>query len=199
NVAAAVGIHEIRNGAAEKISLGEKVGVENGDEFALGGFQTVFQGSGFVTFAIGPMNVDDGHALCGVALDASASDVAGLVGGIVEDLHVEEVPRVVETRNSFDEPLDDVALVEDGQLHSDARPIRDRRRSRGDIFGIREIVVDQPVAVQAVNGEDQEDDEVGNHHRQVESVGVIDAGKGSVGELVPIKADGVLSHENNRE
>ena len=32
---AAVGIHEIRNGAAKEIGLGDEVGVEDGDEFAL--------------------------------------------------------------------------------------------------------------------------------------------------------------------
>src|SRR5439155_3982162 len=41
--AAAIGIHEIRNRAAQKIGFREEVGVEDGDEFALGGFQAVFQ------------------------------------------------------------------------------------------------------------------------------------------------------------
>jgi len=197
--AAAIGVHEIRNGEAKKIGFGEKVGVEDGDEFALGGFQAVFQGAGFVAFAVGAVDVYDGHALRGVALDASAGDFACLVGGVVQHLHVEQFGRIVEARDGFDEALNDVALVEDGQLHGDAGPIRDRRRIRGDIFRIDEIVVDQPIAVEAVNREDQKDDEVGNHHRQVEGVGMVDPGKGPIGDLVPIVADGVLRRESNRE
>ncbi len=96
DLAAVLGIHEIRNGAAKKIGLGEEVGVEDSDEFALGGFQAIFQGARFVAFAVGAVDVNDGDTLCGVALDASASDFAGLVGGVVQHLHVEQFPRVVE-------------------------------------------------------------------------------------------------------
>ncbi len=53
--------------------------------------------------------------------------------------------------------------------------------------------------MEAVNREDQKDDEVGNHHREVESIGVVDAGKGSIGDFVPIVANGVLRRESNRE
>src|SRR4029077_17756308 len=108
--AAAVGIHEIGNGAAKRIGLGEKVGVKDGDEFALGGFQAIFERAGFVTFTIRAMNVSDGHALRGVALDASASDFASLIRGVVEDLHVEQLGWVVKAGYGFDKALDDVAL-----------------------------------------------------------------------------------------
>jgi hypothetical protein len=120
---AAIGIHEVGNRASKKIGLGEKVGVEDGDEFALGGFQPVFEGAGFVTFAIRAMNVNDGHALRRVTFDAGASDFAGFVRGVVEDLDIEKPEWIIETRDGFDKTLDDVALVEDGQLHRDARPI----------------------------------------------------------------------------
>src|SRR5229473_853704 len=182
---AAIGIHEIRNGAAEKIGLREKVGVKHGDEFALGGFQAVFEGAGFVTLAIGAMNVNNGHALGGVALDAGASDFASLIRGVVKDLHIEQLEWIVETRNGFDETFNDVALVEDRQLDRDARPICDRRRSGRDILRIHEVVIDQPIAMEAVNGKDKKNDEVGNHHREVETIGVIDASECRVRNFVP--------------
>ena len=145
------------------------------------------------------MNVNDGHPLRGVAFDAGAGDFAGLVGGVVQDLHVQQFGRIVEARDGFDETLNDVTFVEDGQLHGDAGPVCNRRRSRRDIFRIGEIVVDQPIAVQAVDRKDEKDDEIRNHHRQVEGIGMVDAGKGSIGDLVPIVADGVLRGETNRE
>src|SRR2546429_70864 len=47
------------------------------------------------------MNVNDGHPLRGVALHARASDFAGLVGGVVQDLHVQQFGWVVETLHGF--------------------------------------------------------------------------------------------------
>ena len=41
----------------------------------------------------------------------------------------------------------------------------------------------------AINSEDEQDDEVGNHHRQVEQIGVIEADEGAVGDLVPVLAE----------
>src|SRR5213594_179529 len=170
--AAAIRIHEIGNGAAKKIGLGEKVGVEDGDEFALGLFQAVFQRPGFVAFAVGAVNVNDGHALGGMAFNACASNFAGFVGGVVQHLHFEQFRWIVESGNGFDEALDDVAFVEDGKLHGDPRPVCDRLRGRRHIFRVRKIVVDKPIAMEAVYRKDQKNDEIGKHHCEVESVGV---------------------------
>ena len=46
--------------------------------------------------------------------------------------------------------------------------------------------------MEAVTGEDNEDDEIGNHHGEVERVRVINASEGAVGELVPIAAYAAL-------
>jgi hypothetical protein len=53
--------------------------------------------------------------------------------------------------------------------------------------------------VQAINRQDKEDDEIGNHHREVEGVCVIDARKSLVRDLVPVMADGILCREKYRE
>ena len=119
------GFDEIGNGAAQKIGLGNEVGVKDGDEFALGGFKTVFERAGLVAFAIGAMDVNDRQAGGGVALDASAGDLASFVGGIVEHLNVEQFARIIESRDGVDEALDDVALVEDGKLYGNLGPVDD--------------------------------------------------------------------------
>src|SRR4029077_4176620 len=66
------GILEIRNGAADAIGFGDEVGVEDGDEFAVGSFQPIFVREGVEAFAVGAMNVADGNAMCVMALDAGA-------------------------------------------------------------------------------------------------------------------------------
>ena len=79
---AAVGIHEIRNGAAKEIGPRDEVGVKDGNEFALGAVKTIFERAGFVTFAIGAMDVNNGETARSVAFDAGTGDVARFVGGI---------------------------------------------------------------------------------------------------------------------
>ncbi len=199
DLVAALGIQKIGNRAAEEILLRNEVSVENGDELALRGFQAVFEGAGLVTFAVCAMDVRNPHALCSVALDAAAGDLLGFVGGVVENLDIEELARIVETRHGFDKPLDDVALVEDGKLDRDAGPAGNGRRRSGNIFRIFVVVVHKPIAMQAVQREDAEDQEVGNHHREIEGVGVINAAEGSVGNLVPVMADGTLLRKSERE
>ena len=144
---AAAGIHEIGNGEAQKIGRRHKVGVKNRDELSLGSFQSMFERAGFVAFAIGAMDVGDGHALRGEALHTVAGDFLSFVGGVVEDLHVEQLGRVIETGDGFDQALDDVPLIINGKLNGDARPLGDRRRRGRNIFGVLVIIVDQPVTV----------------------------------------------------
>ena len=40
----------------------------------------------------------------------------------------------------------------------------------------------------------EQNDEIGNHHRQVERVGVVNPGKGFVGDFVPVVAEAALGH-----
>ena len=94
----------------------------------------MFERAGFVAFAIGAMDVGDGHALRGEALHAVAGDFLRLVGGVVEHLNVEQLARIIETGDGFDQALDDVALVVNGKLNGDARPLGDRRRRGREYF-----------------------------------------------------------------
>ena len=90
----------------------------------LAAFQAVFQSSRFVTFAIVAMNIGYGQALSGETLDAVARHLLRFIGGIVQDLHIEKLRWVIEARDGLDETLDHVALVVNGQLNGDARPLR---------------------------------------------------------------------------
>ncbi len=97
--------------------------------------------------------------------------------------------RVIEAGHRFDQTLDYIALIEDGKLHSDTRPARGFRRRPGNVSRVFVVVIDQPIAMQAVRGQNKKHQEIGNHHRQVKGVDVIDAPKSRVGDFVPILAD----------
>ena len=102
-------------------------------------------------------------------------------------------------RNRFDEPLDHIALVENRELNGDARPVLDFGRGRRNIFRISKIVVDQPVAMKPIDRQDKQHDEVGNHHREIEGVCVIDSRKSLIRDLVPVMTGRILCREGYPE
>ncbi len=53
--------------------------------------------------------------------------------------------------------------------------------------------------MKSINREDDEDDEVRNHHHQIERVEVIDAGKSAVGRFVPVVAERALCNKQDDE
>ena len=118
-----LGVGEIGHRAAQKIGAGQEIGVEDGDEFAGGGLQAFGQRAGLVALAIGAMQVVDIDAEGLVALDAGARDLLRFVGGIVEHLDLEQLARIIETRDGVDQALDHVALVVDGKLYGNLGPL----------------------------------------------------------------------------
>jgi hypothetical protein len=82
-------VSEMVDDAAKPVGRGDEVSVEDGHEFALGGFEALFEGAGFVAVAVGAMEIVDGLGVealgaGGETTDHGAGDFDGLVGGIVE-------------------------------------------------------------------------------------------------------------------
>ena len=121
-------IGEVMDSAQQKIFRRSEVGVKDGDEFALRRFQALRQRSGFEALAIGAVMIADGIAERGIAFDQVARDIDSFVGGIVEHLDVELLARIFQLADGFEQPFDDVLLVEDWQLHGDARQLFEVRR-----------------------------------------------------------------------
>ncbi len=97
-----------------------KVGVEDGDELALGDLQPGVERAGLEAMAVGAVDVDDGVAERRIALHDGGSDFCGLVGRVVQHLDLELVLRVLHGADGLDQAVDDELLVEDGQLDGDA-------------------------------------------------------------------------------
>src|SRR5262249_48202108 len=114
-------ILEVRNRAAEEIGFGEKVSVEDTNEFAPRGLKAILQCTGLEAGTIGAVDVLDWQTLRGETLDAIAGHLLRLVGGVVQNLNVQQLARIVETRDGFDEAFDHVALIENRELNGDAR------------------------------------------------------------------------------
>ena len=141
DVVSAVRRQKIRNRAPQKIGVGKKIGVEDSYELPVRGLQPVFESPSLIALAIGAVNVRNRHALRGMSFDAVAGDFTGLVGGIIEHLHIEQFARIVEARHRVHQSLDYVALVVDGKLYGNFGPLDDSGRRAGDILAILEIRV----------------------------------------------------------
>ena len=113
-----------------------------------------------------------------ITLDAIAGDFLGLIRGIIEHLYLEQVRRIIQVRDGFDQPLDDVAFVVNRKLYSYLRPIDYRGGFGGDVGAVPGITIDQPIPMDPVCSEHSENKKVRNHDRQVETIEMINSAEG---------------------
>ena len=123
------GVGEVVDALQQKVGRRNKVGVKDGNEFALGRFQSCRQSARLEALAIVAVQVDDGISQCGVALHQNAGDLNGFVGRVVEQLDVELIFRILEPADGVEQPVHDVLLVKDRQLHGDARQVHRNERA----------------------------------------------------------------------
>ena len=98
----------------EEAGRGDEVGVEDEDVVAGGRIQPRGQGAGLVAVAGGAAEDGDADALLPPLVGALPGEGGGVVGGVVEDLDLEEVGGMGEAAGGVNEALDDVPLVVDG-------------------------------------------------------------------------------------
>ena len=91
----------------------DKVGIEYGDIFALGDLQSRVQSARFKSVAIGSVDIDDGMAEGGVAVDEGRSDLCCFVGGVVEYLDLQLFARIFHGADRFKEAIDHELLIKD--------------------------------------------------------------------------------------
>ena len=113
-----LGFGEIMDGLAQEGGLEHEIGVKDSNEFALGHFQTGFQGPGLVALAVLSMEVVDVEAGLAKAFHALPSQKSGFVVGIVQNLDLQQIQGIVQLGNRFDQPLHHKKLVVDGELDS---------------------------------------------------------------------------------
>ena len=77
-----------------------------------------------------------------IAFDAASRDFLGLVGGIVQQLDLEQTGRIIEARNGLDQALNYIALVIDGKLYSYLRPKGRFGGLNGDVGAVLGVAID---------------------------------------------------------
>ena len=104
----------------EEVGWRDEIGVENEDVVAGRRVEALGEGARLVAEPVGAVEDGDVDASLPPLVGALPGEGGGVVGGVVEDLDLEEVGGMGEAAGGVDEALDDVRLVVDGELDGDA-------------------------------------------------------------------------------
>ena len=176
-----LGVGKVVNGAPQEVGGDDKVGVEDRDHDAGGRFEAFLQCAGLEAVAVGAVVVFDGVAEGAVFGDEAFGERVGFVSGVIEDLNLQLVLRVVDLDDGFNEAFDDEALIIERQLDSDGREFGEALgRGGGQVAAVFEVATDHFVAVHAIKAQDEQDGEIGDDEQVVEQGQGVDPGEGIV-------------------
>src|SRR5438132_7933639 len=118
--------------AQEEVGGGDEVRIEYRDQLAARDLEPLLQGAGLVAAAVVSVEVGDVQTLLAQLLDPRAGDALRLVRGLVEDLDLQPVSRVLDERHGLDQTLDHLQLVLQCELDDEAQtayelPLRRRQ------------------------------------------------------------------------
>ena len=148
------------DGAFEEVRLWDEIGVKDGDEFARGDFESIFEGTGFRAAAVVAMDVEDVEPFGGFFVDGGLGDGLCFIRGIVEDLDLEFLFWITNAADGIDEPFDDVAFVKHRQLHRHPRQFGELRVGVWNILAVEAIEGCHDKPMGPVNTEHAQEDEV---------------------------------------
>src|SRR5205085_11594137 len=109
-----------------------------------------------------------------IITDKIVRHLLSFIGGIVQHLDVELAFWVLQTADGIDQAPYHVLFIEDGQLNGDPRQFsKVLWRLRRALLAVLVIKVNQDVSVNAVRGEQNQDNKIRDEQRHIEGVGVI--------------------------
>src|SRR6202008_4126267 len=118
----------------EKVRLWNEIRIQNTNEFALRGSQSRLEGACFEPGAIGAVNEFDIESAALQFRHAGAGQLPGIVGGIIENLDLEEVLGIIYFANRSQKTFDDIHFIENGQLHRPPRQLVKLPRGHRSLF-----------------------------------------------------------------
>src|SRR5262249_58491591 len=113
-----------------KVGVRHRVGIEDRYEVSACLLEPGREGTGFEARALASLELDDRQSSRTKPVRGRGDDHAGVVGRVVEDLHLETVRWIVKRADSLEQAARDIALVIEWKLHRHRRPLDWRPRSR---------------------------------------------------------------------
>ena len=169
------------NRARQEIGGRNEIRVEHGDKFTGGRLEPFLQCAGFVSFAIGAVEILDRMPDVPVFLAKGFGELMAVVGGIVEHLNLQKFARILDLDGFVDQPLQHVALVIKRQLDRDpGQLVETDGRFADRILPVLEIGANGLESMEPVNRQQRKNAEVGDQYRPVEPGKLVDAGESVV-------------------
>lgn len=91
-----------------------EISIENKEKFAFGYLGPLFEGTGFITGAINAVQVAGIEALLTQTFGPSLAKLIGFVGGIIEDLNLQFILRIIELGDGCKQAIDHMLFIEYG-------------------------------------------------------------------------------------
>jgi hypothetical protein len=123
-------LQQVWHGSFQEIGRWYEVGVEDRDEVATAVLHPRGQGARLIAAAVGAVQVLHVEPAPAQKRTCPPYELRRAVGRVVENLDLQALARVVEVCHRLEEPTRHETLVEQGQLHRDARPLAGIRRRR---------------------------------------------------------------------
>ena len=162
-----LGIGEELHGALQEVGGRDEIGVENRHELAARDLQSGLERAGLVASAVGPVDVGDVDARARVPPHGACRDTGRLVCRVVQDLNLEQVPRIVQLADRVDQPVGDVHLVVNRQLNSDARQLVEGSERFWLVSLVLHVQVHQVVPVPSIHGQNNQNEEIGRENQRL--------------------------------
>lgn len=101
----------------QKLGIGNKISIKNGNEFPRGGLQAVVEGSGFETGTVLTANMMESKLWTFQTGQKSLNQVGRFILGIIQDLDFQQLSRVVQPRYGFQQAFYYVFFIVQWQLN----------------------------------------------------------------------------------
>ena len=108
------------------------------------------------------------HSCHRMSPDRAFGDGGRFIGGVVQNLDLQELARIVQLAHGIDQPVRDVHLVVDRQLYRDTWQAFKRRVRHRMVILVLHVQVDEVVPVPPVYCENHQDEEIGRERERFE-------------------------------
>src|SRR5438132_11629486 len=147
-------VAEVIDDVFEEIGWRNEIRIEDCDQLSSRRFQAVLQRTGFESMPVRTMHMMNIETKLPMFGNTCRGNLNSAIGGVVEELNLEQLARITDVACRFHEPLDDIHLVVDRQLNRDARFVFQFPLGLGDLVLVFQIQINKVIAMDSINGED---------------------------------------------
>src|SRR2546423_2032779 len=165
-------VSEKLDSSLQEVWLRNKIGIKNADELTFSRCQPSRQGSGFEAGTIFAMNQGNVEAPLPQLLGTGGGNLPCVIGGIVQHLDLQQVPRVIEFADGAQQSLNHVHFIEDRQLHRHFWQLIEPAGGLETAIPVLQKQVNNEITVNAIGGQPEEHTEVTNGPDQVTKASV---------------------------